>query len=52
VVDILRSYQDNQNITHFDLAVDWAGSGSSPGPSSGCWIISTRFWQFRPGILA
>jgi len=23
VVDILRGYQDSQNITHFDLAVDW-----------------------------
>jgi len=23
VVDILRSYQDSQNITHFDNAVDW-----------------------------
>jgi len=23
VVDILRGYQDNQNIIHFDLAVDW-----------------------------
>jgi YidC/Oxa1 family membrane protein insertase len=23
VVDILRGYQDRQNITHFDLAVDW-----------------------------
>jgi YidC/Oxa1 family membrane protein insertase len=23
VVDILRSYQDKQNITHFDMAVDW-----------------------------
>lgn len=23
VVDILRSYQDNQNIPHFDQAVDW-----------------------------
>jgi YidC/Oxa1 family membrane protein insertase len=23
VVDILRSYQDTQNVTHFDLAVDW-----------------------------
>jgi len=23
VVDVLRGYQDSQNITHFDLAVDW-----------------------------
>jgi len=23
VVDILRGYQDSQNVTHFDLAVDW-----------------------------
>jgi YidC/Oxa1 family membrane protein insertase len=23
VVDILKGYQDSQNITHFDLAVDW-----------------------------
>jgi YidC/Oxa1 family membrane protein insertase len=43
VVDILREYQDNQNIAHFDLAVDWGWFWFFTRPLF--WLLDT-FYKF------
>jgi YidC/Oxa1 family membrane protein insertase len=43
VVDILRGYQDSQNIAHFDLAVDWGWFWFFTRPLF--WLLDT-FYKF------
>ncbi len=53
VVDILRGYQDSQNITHFDLAVDWGWFWFLTRPFF--WLLDTLYkylGNFGLAILA